>query len=171
MRLLLPSALAERLGNELRTAGHREIGGVLVGEHVEGETFRLVDLSVQRDGGSESHFVRDVAQSRAFLDGFFERVNRDYARFNYIGEWHSHPLFAPVPSGQDRVTMHDIVQDPAVGVNFAVLMIVKLTRKSALTMSVTAFRAGGPSSQVDFDVEGEGIVKRSWLARFIDFFR
>jgi hypothetical protein len=77
------------MGEELHRAKWREIGGVLVGEHVEGETFRLVDFSVQREGGDASHFIRDPAQHEVFLQAFFERTGHDYARYNYLGEWHS----------------------------------------------------------------------------------
>jgi [CysO sulfur-carrier protein]-S-L-cysteine hydrolase len=100
----------------------------LVGEHVADETFRIVDLSVQLSGGTAAHFVRDPGKAKAFLDEFFQRTGHDYLRLNYIGEWHSHPRFMPVSSGEDCTTMLELVHDPVVGVNFAVLIIARFRR-------------------------------------------
>lgn len=171
MKLVLPSHLVERLKSELRRAESREIGGVLVAEHTGSATFRLADLSVQRCGGSRAHFVRDPAHSKAFLDEFFARTGNDYQKFNYVGEWHSHPLFEPVPSQKDLASMKEIVEDPNVGVNFAVLMIVSLANRSVLRLSATAFRPGVAPINVAVMTETGGVHQAGWLERVIRFFR
>jgi integrative and conjugative element protein (TIGR02256 family) len=172
MKLILPVELVTRLGQELKRAGSREIGGVLVGEHVEDESFRIVDLSVQRSGGSQAHFIRDVEHNRAFLDAFFAKTGRDYQRFNYLGEWHSHPLFTPLPSREDAATMRDLVEDSAVGVNFAILMIVSLGWRSTLKMSATAYRATEAPVAAEVVLEGDTQAGRvGWLKAVIDYFR
>src|SRR5882757_1955172 len=119
MKLLIPLKIVKRIRRELR-GRLREIGGVLVGEHVTADTFRIVDMSVQRGGGTVVHFVRDAEQAKAFLAGFFGRTGHDYRRFNYIGEWHSHPSFRPLPSGEDFATMYELLEDTDVGVNFLI---------------------------------------------------
>ena len=149
MNVLVPKRVTDVLRKELAAAGRREIGGVLVGEHVEGQTFRIVDLSVQRAGGSAVAFTRDPAQHRDFLKQFFEKTGRDYRRFNYIGEWHSHPSFPPVPSLADRAVMADIVVDPKVGAAFAVLIVAQLHWWWGLRLSVTAFRPGAEPQSVE----------------------
>jgi len=157
MKLLLPQPILQHLRLELRSARRREIGGLLLGEHVEGETFRVVEATVQQSGGSAVHFVRDPAQHQKQLDDFFARTGNDYAKFNYMGEWHSHPSFEPLPSGEDIATMQSIVEDPKVGVNFLVLVIPRLTRWNMLKLSAMLFR---PSCQPDFvDVEVESVVE------------
>jgi len=153
MKLLLPQPILQRLRLDLKDARRLEIGGLLLGEHVEGETFRVVEATVQKSGGSAVHFVRDPAQHQRQLDDFFARTGNDYARFNYMGEWHSHPSFEPLPSREDMATMQSIVEDPNVGVNFLVLVIPRLTRWNILRLSAMLFR---PSSQAEFvDVEVE----------------
>ena len=97
MQLLLPTQVTKRLRQELRRAKAREIGGLLMGEHVRDDVFRVVDISVQRSGGSQTHFVRDPSSHAAQLDAFFARTGNDFTRFNYLGEWHSHPTFEPAP--------------------------------------------------------------------------
>lgn len=139
MQLLVPQAILERLLVELRRGGRREIGGLLMGEHVAESVFRVVDLSIQRSGGSVACFVRDPADHQSQLDLFFRNHGQDYTRFNYLGEWHSHPLFTPSPSPTDVETMQSIVEDRAVGANFLILMIVRLGWRRQLQLSATAF--------------------------------
>lgn len=140
MKLLLQTEIRRRLERELRRAGTAEIGGVLMGEHVGPDTFRVVDLTLDRGGGSFARFVREVRRHRLGLDAFFRRTGKQFTRFNYLGEWHSHPSFSLEPSGPDISAMRSIVDDPAVGAAFAVLMIVRLSTDGALEMRASLFR-------------------------------
>mgnify|MGYP000367805186 CR=1 FL=1 len=172
MKLELPGGLVDRLKRELRKAGNREIGGVLVGEHLHDDVFRLVDISVQRSGGSVAHFVRHLEHNRAFLKEFFSRTGNDYQRFNYLGEWHSHPLFSAIPSGQDIATMQEIVENPDVGANFVVLLIVSLRRRGALELSASAFRPRATPDNVEVVMEDQKEPpSKGWLQSIIDLFR
>ncbi len=154
MKLLLPQTVLQRLRRDLTSGKRREIGGLILGEHVEGETFRVVELTVQKTGGSAVHFIRDPAQHQQQLDDFFARTGNDYARFNYMGEWHSHPSFEPLPSMEDMATMQSIVEDPAIGVNFLVLIIPRLTRWNMLKLSAMIFRPHYAAQFADVEVEG-----------------
>lgn len=137
MQILMPLEVAKRLAYELKRAGRREIGGLLLGEHIGGETFKIVEITVQTECGTSSHFERDPELHKQQLNAFFERTADDCSRFNYFGEWHSHPSFAPVPSTKDLESMEAILIDPSVGVNFLVLLIVRLVRGDGLAMSAT----------------------------------
>jgi hypothetical protein len=68
---------------------------------------------------------------------FFERTEHKYSRFNYIGEWHSHPSFEVSPSGTDLDSMRRLVRDPGFKGRFAVLMI---TRKDPSQLTYGAWR-------------------------------
>ena len=170
MQLLLAPRIIKRLQRELRRAGSREIGGLLMGEHVRDETFRVLDISVQRAGGSQVCFIRDPRSHQAQLQKFFSETGNDYARFNYLGEWHSHPGFDPVPSSTDVDTMQSIVDDPNVGANFLVLLIPKLGSGKQFEATATAFRANALPLAVpllaesDPDVQREGRASR-WLRK------
>jgi [CysO sulfur-carrier protein]-S-L-cysteine hydrolase len=171
MKLLLPAKIVKRLRRELRGRRH-EIGGVLVGENVAPDTFRLVDISVQHSGGTVAHFVRDPEHHREFLANFFARTGNDYKRFNYIGEWHSHPAFEAVPSGEDIVSMFEIIEDPVVGVNFAILIVARLLRWSRLQISATLFRSGVMPEGISVEIEQESAIsKASMISRFMKFIR
>jgi hypothetical protein len=78
MQLLLPSRITKRIRRELKRAGTQEIGGLLMGEHVRADAFRVVDISVQRTGGSSASFVRDPASHDAQLKAFFARTGADF---------------------------------------------------------------------------------------------
>ena len=124
-----------------------------MGEHVRDEVFRAIDISVQRSGGSHACFIRRPHEHQKELDEFFARTGADYTRFNYLGEWHSHPSFEPLPSITDMHTMQSIVDDPAVGVNFLVLLIPRLSKWRRIELSAMAFRRGGDPFAVLVSVE------------------
>jgi hypothetical protein len=142
MQLLLPPDVVERLVTALKKAGLREIGGILMGEHVMENVFRVKDLTVQYHGSSFAAFWRAVQDLYRPLRKFFRATNHNFRRFNYLGEWHSHPSYTPEPSIVDRTTMHGMIGDQQLGAHFVVLMIVKLGSTGLLQGSVTVFQAG-----------------------------
>lgn len=124
--LLLPTQIRRQLETALQDAGEREIGGILLGEHVAKNTFRVFELTIQSRGGNAFSFVRQLRAALNSLSAFFNRTRHEYHRFNYLGEWHSHPRFEIRPSATDSATMWEIVEDSNVGANFAILLIVRL---------------------------------------------
>lgn len=142
IKILLPHVLQSRLIKELKMAQVREIGGIIMGEHVEQDIFRIYDLTVQQHEGTWISFVRKIEDSlKLSLRRFYRNTGFNYEKFNYLGEWHSHPSFNLQPSSRDRDSMWEIVQDPYVGVNFAILMIVKL-EQGRLAGNVFLFAPG-----------------------------
>lgn len=164
MQLLLPSQIIVRLRRELRRAGRKEIGGLLMGEHLRDEIFRVMDISVQRSGGSQACFVRDPNHHQVQLQEFFSRTGGDYSRFNYLGEWHSHPSFEPLPSPTDVQTMRSIIDDPAIGVNFLVLLIPRLSIGGSIETTATAFTMGSPPIPVPVLIEADSQAQRQGKA-------
>lgn len=139
MQLLVSLEIHDQVLKELRSAGSREVGGLLFAEHLGGDIFRLLEVSVQKKGGTAGRFMRDPQEHQEQLNKFFERTGEEHTRFNYLGEWHSHPSFYTVPSPEDIETMESLVSDPSVGANFAVLLIVR-RQDSRLAVSATVFR-------------------------------
>lgn len=137
MRILLELEQIAMLERELKKARSLETGGLLFGEHIAGDLFRIVSLSTQ-EPGTTSRFVRDPKHHAKALDQFFAATGELYERFNYLGEWHSHPSFHPTPSTTDHQTMREILTDPEVGVNFLVLLIVRRSW-TGLQMSATVY--------------------------------
>ena len=142
MNLLLPPEVVSQLVAALAKAGAREIGGVLMGEHVSIDVFRVKELTIQRKGGTFAAFIRLVEGIAGPLSAFFRATNYNYRRFNYLGEWHSHHSFSLTPSGRDHTTMLEMVMDPQLGARFVVLLLVKLNKASQLEHSVTIYQPG-----------------------------
>jgi integrative and conjugative element protein (TIGR02256 family) len=138
MKIILPREQRKRLKAELRQAGSREIGGILMGEQLEPGRFRVVDFSVDNVSGSYAHFVRSPEHHRDALNAFFARTGNDFGRFNYLGEWHSHPNFPTRPSAEDMASMKSLVHGER-NISFAVLMIVRLRWLMALEVSALVF--------------------------------
>jgi hypothetical protein len=122
-------------------------------EHLGNDDYRIVDLSVQRGGGSAACFIRHPKKHGAQLERFFERTGHDYKRFNYFGEWHSHPSFPTTPSLQDLRTMQALVCDPAVGAILLVLLVVRLEPDATLDSSATVFRADNAPARANLTME------------------
>lgn len=137
--VILSPRCIRKLKRELRSAGRNEIGGVLAAEHVSDGVFLVKDLSVQRNGTPTS-FLRDPIQHRKFMRRFHLRTGNDPERFNYLGEWHSHPSFLALPSAPDVYQMHAEIHEPEQTASFLVLLIVKLGRDGGLIGSTHAFR-------------------------------
>jgi integrative and conjugative element protein (TIGR02256 family) len=142
MTVTLPPELTERLRKALERAGSKEIGGVLMGRHVSENMFSVADMSIQ-GGGTFASFIRQVQHAVDSLRNYFARSGHSYRTHNYLGEWHSHPSFLPVPSSQDVASVQEIATDPQVGANFVVLVIVKLTEVYEIEGSATVFLPNG----------------------------
>lgn len=137
----LPRDQRAQLRAVLRRAGHREIGGVLMGEQLAPSHFRIVNLSIDEISGTAAHFVRSPEHHQSALNEFFTRTGSDYGRFNYLGEWHSHPNFPVRPSPTDVQSMVNLVHSER-DIAFAALMIVRLRFLVRLELSCHMFAHG-----------------------------
>lgn len=142
LSLILPPEVAEIFLVSLQKAGRQEVGGILMGEHIGLNEFKVTHVTVHRRGGIAS-FVRCIEDAIGKLRLFFRQTEYNYQRFNYLGEWHSHPLFEPIPSRKDDVSMFEIVQDDSIGANFAVLLIVKLDSARQLVGTAHTYLPNG----------------------------
>lgn len=139
MRVELAPDIGGELRKALQSAGDREAGGMLFAEQLAPGHFRVVDFSVDLSSGSHTWFRRDPRLHEAAFKAFFDRTGRDYGRFNYLGEWHSHPLLSVRPSHQDVSTMTELVANLQTEISFAVLLIVRLRFRVLLDCSWTVF--------------------------------
>ena len=142
LTLVLPRDIQAELLAALRSAGKREVGGVLMAAHLSPNRFEVRDITVHKRGAIAS-FIRRIEDALGRLQAFFSSTGNQYSKFNYIGEWHSHPMFAPEPSRTDDTSMHEIADDPKVGANFVVLLIVKLVSSGALVAGAHTYLPGG----------------------------
>ncbi|WP_209006552.1 Mov34/MPN/PAD-1 family protein [Labrenzia sp. THAF82] len=126
----------------LARAADREIGGILMARQITPGQFEIVDFSVDELTGERAHFVRDHVFHNTFLDAFFERTGYDYEKYNYIGEWHSHPRLPIFPSLTDLESMEDLVNGER-QIPFAVLLIVRSDAPQEFLAIATFHQSGG----------------------------
>jgi hypothetical protein len=153
LTIRIPPDVRRHIEDACRAAGRRETGGMVFGEHLAENDFRVVDVTVSGEGGIAS-FWRSVVDGLGHLEAFFKRTKYDYRRFNYLGEWHSHPSFALHPSGTDDETMLEIVNDPETQARFAISIIVRLI---ADELAVRAFAYFPGDGRFDVNVVLEAV--------------
>lgn len=118
-----------------------------MGEQVAPDHFRIVEFSIDETIGTAAHFVRSPEHHAVALEGFFQRTAADYQRFNYLGEWHSHPSFPVRPSVEDIRSMQSLV-DGERDIDFSALIIVRLRCLVLLEAAAYMFARRAPPSQV-----------------------
>ena len=148
MKVEFTQPLRSRMRKALAKARRREIGGILMAEQVEAGHFRLADFTIDEVTGSAAHFVRSVEHHHRGLERFYEITASDFARFNYLGEWHSHPNHLPIPSSTDVVSMQDLVEGER-DIPFAMLLIVRTAWWRRLLLSATLFQRGAPPEPIE----------------------
>lgn len=110
-------------------------------EQLPNQVFRVADYSVDHDAGSFAYFARRPEQHQERLSRFFSSTDHNYERFNYLGEWHSHPSFSILPSSTDLAAMQELVQEP--NIRFAVLLILRLNLRLWLSAHAELFTRDG----------------------------
>jgi [CysO sulfur-carrier protein]-S-L-cysteine hydrolase len=152
MKLRLPPDQVLLLHNALHRAGTLEIGGQIFGEQLGPSDFRAAELTFQRKSGTFARFIVDLVQAARDAVRFFDRTGHRYTRFNYIGEWHSHPRFEVRPSSTDVTSMLGLVGASDFQGNFAVLLIVRLIDQK-LSAPAWVFGTAGRAENVTLEVE------------------
>jgi proteasome lid subunit RPN8/RPN11 len=164
LTLKVPPEIAKQITLALSKNGNHECGGILMGEHTGEDHFTVRKVSIHRKG-TFSSFVRLIDEALDAMNAFWHEHKGDYKRFNYIGEWHSHPQFPEYPSPKDDESMVEIVNDDSVGANFAVLMVVKLNGKRLVGTAHTYLPGGYKAESIldipEMTVAGDGV--RMWI--------
>ncbi len=117
---------------------------MLFGEQLAEGDFRIVKATQQAlGGGNTTRFNRRGFHARTEIKRLHNRYGGHATRFNYLGEWHSHPNVPAFPSVQDELTMRELLADQSGAVNFLVLAIVRLGVTRALEIGAFAYLTSG----------------------------
>lgn len=152
LTVLLSRSVQERLNGALKRAQTNELGGVLMAEHQSVNRFVVHEITVHKRG-TFARFVRHMEEALQGLGAFFKRHENNFSRFNYLGEWHSHPSFSVEPSSIDDASMKEIINDTSVGAHFVVLLIVKLSSNRTIEARAYYYLPDGPRYQVNLQLE------------------
>lgn len=124
---------------ESQSAYPNETGGILVGRMV-GE---CVYVSTATPPGPKARhsmrgFRRDGQNSQELLD---QTVAESKGEFDYIGEWHSHPIKSG-PSGIDRAAMHWIATNEKYATTTPIMILCTPRSKDRWGLEVFLYDTG-----------------------------
>ncbi|MGG0888960.1 Mov34/MPN/PAD-1 family protein [Cytobacillus horneckiae] len=98
-----PEAIEKMLKYRQDKSFSLEAGGILIGRILlENEHYIIDDVSepMSTDKRSRFRFSRKPVGHQEYFNSIWERENRCCF---YLGEWHTHPEFVPIPSYVDRM--------------------------------------------------------------------
>ncbi|TKD13770.1 hypothetical protein FBT96_19055 [Rhodobacter capsulatus] len=140
LSLTVPRSQLANLQIYLAQGGKREIGGWLVAEQIAPGEFELVGLTVDLETGTRDRFDSLPEPHSKQMDRILLENSGRVGRVDYLGEWHSHPTFPPIPSKIDLTSMMHMVENS--GPSFAALVIVRLMRNASIQATITTFQRG-----------------------------
>ena len=157
MKLFIGIEVLNRWRSQLIRAGKKEIGGILFAEQLSVGEFRIIEATCQNSRflGSNTTFMRKGKIARKQVKVLHNKYGGDPKKFNYFGEWHSHPSFPPIPSERDRATMCELIEEQDGAANFLVLLIIKY-KSSELQLFAEAYLASGQILECEIHVENSG---------------
>ena len=126
--VIIESACLSEMVHLAREHGPNEVGTALVGSYSDdGFTARICRLAplTQDSRGGARTFFRGV---RGLRDFFLKIFTSSRGRMHYVGEWHSHPGGAAVPSFTDDENALSIARDPRSDCPECVLIILAFSR-------------------------------------------
>ena len=144
-------SLTERSGLGLPSQILVEVGGVMMGEHLEKHTFRVTGVSLTM--GADRQYYFDPKEHQPFVDAFLaESSGRNGTSF--IGHWHSHPSGSLTPSPTDLETLKNNMASPLCDLCFMVLLIVCLGENDRLgAEGVVLVRDSKTPSEIEVTIE------------------
>jgi proteasome lid subunit RPN8/RPN11 len=145
------ASAAEHAGLETPYGSQLEAGGLMMGEQVGDNTFRITDISLTT--GQPHSFHLDPLVHQPFLDAFYARFP-DRWRFNLIGSWHSHPSGNLTPSPCDLESLKETMATPSFEAPFMVMLIVGLGADDQLNAEgVVLIREPKVLSRIEVSIE------------------
>jgi hypothetical protein len=114
-----------------------------MGKQITPGEFEIAEMTFQRQGGRFASFVRSAKNALTALNNFFDNTGHQYYRYNYLGEWHSHPSFSTSPSNTDHKSMIELASQDGIGATFIALMVVRLNPSRELEGTITVYLPDG----------------------------
>ena len=121
----IDNALIDRIRETGLAHYPNEFGGLLVGEYSEDkQTVSITDTILPLNyKSSRISFDRGIDGLKDKLLDFY---SANPSRI-YVGEWHTHPNAAPIPSWTDMLAVRQIVASKSVNISNPIMLILGLT--------------------------------------------
>ncbi len=125
MEIIIPKEITLRLIKQISKYSPLETKGALFAEDLGNDTFKIDEVYLEPKPGTTT-FVKLYINHEyvTFQKNYHKLRNNNFSKYNYIGDWHSHPLFECYPSSYDVSEVEkDMKQSNAI---FLVQLILKV---------------------------------------------
>lgn len=126
LHLEIQKALLDELYQHGLSHYPKEYGGLLIGRYTDDRLTAVIEKTIlpKRYKASRYYFERGSEGLKEELETLYQQEPKLF----YIGEWHTHPDGPIDPSGRDKATMAQLVQDENVFINNPILLILALKK-------------------------------------------
>ena len=153
INIILTNEVRNIILETCKKSGKREIVGMLFAQHFSTNEFKVLEVTVAMEYlGTMSRFIRGIVSGLRQLAKFYKYHNYFYSKYNYLGDWHSHPNFKFYPSATDDASMFKLLYDVEVGAYFLVLLIVKI-KNNQLKVNGWAYFPGNKRVKCEIKLE------------------
>ena len=123
LEILLPDKVFEKIKRQVAKHYPNECGGIFVGKVIVDDNKAIIEKMIfpAKFKGTPVYFLRVSRFINQWLVKIFNQSNG--ASF-YLGEWHSHPNAAPMPSRKDYDSMKRISENENIRIATPLLLIV-----------------------------------------------
>lgn len=119
--VIIPTIVIGRIKEMCARSIPNETGGILIGKYSKDcKWAEIIDATSPPEGSEHSarSFVRCGEKILCFLNQLWEQ--NQY----YVGEWHYHPNFSPIPSGIDLRTIYKFSKNKKLNCPEPVMLII-----------------------------------------------
>lgn len=125
MTIEIPKPISELLKRELEVMNQNETRGSFFAERVNGALFKVNDVYFSKKRGTFSFIKMLIGDEyKKFQKNYHKKYFFEYEKYNYIGDWHSHPSFSCLPSSYDIAEAIDDFKKS--NANFIIQIIIKI---------------------------------------------
>lgn len=125
MKIIVPKEISNKLIEVIVQHNPYEIKGSFYAEQIKENFFIIDDVYVSEISGNRffSNLIVN-ARYKKFERDYYSKKNFIYTKYNYIGDWHSHPSYECIPSDYDRKEIRKEFRNS--NANFLVQFIFKV---------------------------------------------
>lgn len=136
-KIELNFSLIEYLKEEYKKSKYFETGGILFGKINTTRNIVTIEKieAVKSKKKYRFYYVRNNRKAQKLINNVW--INSDGV-INYIGEWHTHPNIAPIPSSTDQATiLEQTIEKKSDYFPFTILLIIGKNEEITITISNT----------------------------------
>lgn len=125
MKIIVQKEIVNKFYKILKKANHNEIKGACFAKFIESGIYEIEEIYISPRIGSKffSNLIINNKYKK-FEKQYYNKHSFDYKVHNYIGDWHSHPLFDCIPSNYDINELEEELQKS--NANFLIQLIIKI---------------------------------------------